>query len=265
MWTWDQVVQFVVQDYDNFYAHQWLLGFAAFFGVVTAIWRGTITLPGWVGAWIKKEQARPQLSSTWCQYISIALVAITSVITAASTGLPIKQAIAAAISTALMGLFGHDAIKVGVKAGLKATPPAAMFAIVLGCVLVPATSGCAWLQSACGSATPAIEAAQIYTADAESVIQGTRITVASIVGIPADKLAQINKYLDDAETIIGSMRATEAAAISACAQPNMAGLIASLVALWTELEPIVAPLLLTKQPLRTPQYVLTARVRTAHK
>ena len=260
MWTYDQLIQFAAQIVGNFQAHQWLIGVAVLFGGLTAIWRGDVNLPAPIGPWIRAEQAK-RFSASF-QYITIALVCVTAIVSTMASGIPLKQAVLAAITAALTGLFGHDAV-VSVGRELRKGPGVGVIAIMLASMT--SLSGCQWLQSACGSATPAIEAAQVYTADAQAVITGTRITVASIVGIPADKLAQINKYLDDAETIIGSMRATESAAISACAQPNMAGLIASLVALWTELEPIVAPLLLTKQPLRTPQYVLTARVRPAHK
>jgi len=268
MWTWDQVVQFVQQIGGNFAAHQWLIGVAVLFGGLTGIWKGDINLPAPIGPWVRAEQAKR--FSTSFQYITIGLVTVTALVSTMAAGMPLKQAVAAAISAALAGLFGHDAIKAGVKAGLKATPnipigSAVLFALVVGCVLAP-SAGCAWLQSACGTATPAIQQAEVYTADAEAVITGTRITVASIPGIPADKLTQINKYLDDAETLVGQMRVVESAAISACAQPNVAGLVASLVAIWTSLEPLIAPLLLTTQPLRTPELVKQVRlVKAANK
>lgn len=249
MWTWDQVVQFVVQDYGNFKAHLWLLGFAVLFGFVTSVWKGTITLPDPVGAWIAKEQAK--LFSTYCQYITIALVAITSVITAASTGLPIRQAIAVAISTALMGLFGHDAGKAIVKAGVAS---AGMFALVIACMVVPSTAGCAWLKQVCSAeGLQTLQTVQTMLDDAKIEVENQEATIATLTGIPDATQAQIQAAFAKADAAIAAAQISNTTVQQACSGAGIVAILGDVVAAIEALEPLVLPLIMAaKKPSHAP-------------
>ena len=242
MWTYDQLVQFVTQIVGNFQSHQWLIGVAVLFGGLTGIWRGDVNLPAPIGPWIRAEQAK-RFSASF-QYITIALVSITAIVSTMASGIPLKQAVLAAITAALTGLFGHDAIKAAVKSGLKATPPTAMVALVLGCVLVPATSGCAWLKSVVGSGcsattTATYTALQDQTINAEKAIQGVQDIVAQLQGVDPAALASINAQLAKADAVCHAAEVAEAMAQQQCASVNWLTLLGDLETIWGILEPLV--------------------------
>ncbi len=255
MWTYDQLIQFAAQIVGNFQAHQWLIGVAVLFGGLTAIWRGDVNLPAPIGPWIRAEQTK-RFSASF-QYITIALVCVTAIVSTMASGIPLKQAVLAAITAALTGLFGHDAIKATVKAGLKATPPTILVLIVAVCCT--AQSGC-WLSNMCGeSGLQVMHDVGVQLGEARAIVDSQEQAIAQMQTIPADKQAEIQAAFAKAHTAIAAAEASDQVAQQACSGAGLVAILGGVAGVLSILEPLVLPLLAAaNKPSRAPMLMRLA-------
>ena len=238
---WSQFYTCAAAIVSDFREHKWLFAVAALFAIVTGVWRGTIRLPAPADAWIRAEQAK-RFSASF-QYITIALVMLTAFFGAFSAGLPLKESIGAAISAAVAGLCAHDGAALAAR-GMRTGPGAMMAGLML--MLALSVPGCAWLRSTfgsgCGSDTIAtIQTAQNYTNDAFSEIMAEEQVLVQMQGIPAATLATIEEDLDKAAHIVQAASEAETVAMGACTKIDVAALLGGLVAIFSEIEPLIAP------------------------